>query len=117
VHIQKLLFQLLCQVDFKRQVLGQPEAVALAEIGEVIWGGDALPVADVETALALSGVHELAELVRSWKPDDRVHVIGHDHEAGASGGEGDQFIVQYTEQDAFGLIVIEEASASVDAEC
>ena len=111
MHVVQFLFDLRLLEEFEGVVLRALELGAFAALLKVRTWLLAVPLPNSHARSALPLVHEAAELFRDRKPDDRVHVIGHDHESDALRRHFLSQVVENAEQNALWLILVEELSA------
>ena len=109
VHVVELLFQLLPAVHVKRIVPRLPDRVRFNEPPVRRKTG-------LEQALQrrrrtlLPLLHEKAELTRLGKPDQRVHMVRHDHEANTASRLLRQLRIQHPQHDLLCPVMLEKFS-------
>lgn len=113
VHVGQFFFELCSTVNLKRIVLRLPERIGRVKTFKVSGVAVFEPTTNVVAGDSLPTVHEAAQLAGFRKPDDRVDVVGHDHEANAFCKLTVQLLVQHPEDDPFYVVVIEQASPFV----
>ena len=52
-------------------------------------------------------LHEVADVLGVRKPDQRVHMVGHEHEADALAREATELCAQGPEDDSFRGVIVE----------
>jgi len=117
MHVVQLFFELIAAVNFKGIILRQPKSTVVLECLPVFGCILSIPFSNPQTTLTFPLVHECAELSGLRKPQNRMNVVGHDHEADAFALAFFQSAGQHTEENPPGMIVIEQSASVRDTEC
>ena len=117
VHIPQLLLQLLPIINLERIVLRLPEPVPFPEPCCIMTGFAPEPLSHVQARAPLPFVHKLAELTDLWKPQDGMHMIGHQHKADTSAVRFFQQFIQHSEYNPLRVVVVQQLPPPKDREC
>ena len=107
MHVVQLLFLFLFIVDLEGIVLWLPETLAFAKFRKVGGSRGSIPVSELETAHPFPAVNESGQLSCRRKPNESMHMVGHQNKAHTLGLEGFQLMIEDTQHDSFRLVQIQ----------